>query len=1329
MSCIINTYNSSWRNHPNFSWKARATQYQQPDPPSQQSSSLEQAMTNLSKVVGDFVGKQEATNAQIYQRIDRVESMLNKRMDGMQNDMNQKFDNIQYSISRLTNLNTLQEKGRFPFQPHQNPKGVHEVGSQEGESSQMKDVKALITLRSEKELLKEEMLKKSTSPPFPQALHGKKGVRNAVEILEVLRQVKVNIPLLDMIKQVPTYAKFLKDLCTIKRRLTVNKKAFLTEQVSAILQCKSPLKYKDPGSPTISVMIGGKVVEKALLDLGASVNLLPYSVYKQLGLGELKPTAITLSLADRSVKIPRGVIDDVLVQVDNFYYPVDFIVLDTDPTVKEANLVPIILGRPFLATSNAIINCRNGLMQLTFGNMTLDLNIFYMSKKKITSEEEEGPEELCIIDTLVEEHCNQNMQDKLNESLVDFEEGLSESPTVLATLQSWKKIEEILPLFNEGEEAAADKEPPKFNPKPLPVELKYTYLEENNQCPVVISSSLTSHQENCLMEVLKRCKKAIGWQISNLKDISPLVCTHHIYMEEEAKPIRQLQRRLNPHLQEVVQAEIEIDVADQEKTTFTCPFGTYAYRRMPFGLCNAPATFQRCMLSIFSDMVERIMEVFMDDITVYGGTFEECLVNLEAVLHRCIEKDLVLNWEKCHFMVHQGIVLGHIISEKGIEVDKAKVELIVKLPSPTTVKGVRQFLGHAGFYRRFIKGFSSLSKPLCELLAKDAKFIWDERCQNNFDQLKKFLTTTPIVRVPNWQLPFELMCDASDFAIGAVLGQREDGKPYVIYYASKTLNEAQRNYTTTEKELLAVVFRNCESDFWHTCATSHHSKTNFAAAKRIAKVSKSERPILADRPSPSSSLTAQASGHFLRPSVPAKFRQPEMVRTRRAKSSSPSNRKRSLRKEPVPDPVSEPSQPKATPPPVKPAPPKPPARRYLTRSGGWPLQKRPRVESSEPIDLTEQSPEPSPIPTPAPTPVPSPVPSPMPSPAPQAKSQEPQAPLPEPQIPSEIAPGEVIRRPMLTQPPIKGNLDCRARQFHSELCFDIAAFRLQPELAQTFNLLRRYHMEHLLTPRDFFYPRIAMDFYQSMTTNQHWTQRRGILLEALYKMSEGFFFGPHHLILAALLYFEEKVHKKKLQRADCIPLLFPRLLCQILEHLGYPSEPQLERKRICRELFTLDKWNNMTTYRVDQPERPQPAARRASTLHIPEGITVAAPAIPKAPPAAPASSQPSTSAEPRMVIPISKYRELCCALETLTASQSSLAQEMAAIRACQEQMLATQAQQAAILRQLQLHFDLPPAVEPFTSTPVVPHSHPSESHPLKPQAPAEAPTEEADPSA
>ena len=180
-------------------------------------------------------------------------------------------------------------------------------------------------------VIKEDMTKKSMPPPFPQSLRGKKGVNNPTEIFEVMRQVKVNIPLLEMSKQVPTYAKFLKDLCTVKRGLNVNKKAFLTEQVSNIIQCKTPVKYKDPGCPTISVNIGGTCVEKALLDLGANVNMLPYSIYKKLGLGELKPTAITLSLVDRSMKIRKGIVEDVLVKVDKFYYLVDFVVLDTEP--------------------------------------------------------------------------------------------------------------------------------------------------------------------------------------------------------------------------------------------------------------------------------------------------------------------------------------------------------------------------------------------------------------------------------------------------------------------------------------------------------------------------------------------------------------------------------------------------------------------------------------------------------------------------------------------------------------------------------------------------------------------------------------------------------------------------------------------------------------------------------------------------------------------------------------------------------------------------------------------------------------------------------------
>ena len=255
----------------------------------------------------------------------------------------------------------------------------------------------------EEVVIKKTAEKNSTPPPFPQALKAKKKATNQAEMLDVLRQVKVNIPLLDMIKQVPTYAKILKDLCTVKRGLNVDKKAFFTEQVSAIIQCKTPVKYKDPGCPTISINIGGTCVEKALLDLGASVNLLPYSMYKKL---RLKPPSITLSLTDRSIKIPKGNVEDVLIQVDKFYYPMDFVVLDIEPTTTRANYVPIILWIPFFATSNAIINYQNVVMQLTFGNMTLEFNIFHLSKKRI-QQVEDGSEEVCIINTILEEQADQ----------------------------------------------------------------------------------------------------------------------------------------------------------------------------------------------------------------------------------------------------------------------------------------------------------------------------------------------------------------------------------------------------------------------------------------------------------------------------------------------------------------------------------------------------------------------------------------------------------------------------------------------------------------------------------------------------------------------------------------------------------------------------------------------------------------------------------------------------------------------------------------------------------------------------------------------------------
>ena len=423
-----NTYNPNWRNHPNLAWRPNPPAYVPPgakpqfgspsqsqQPPS--SSPVEQAILNLSKVVGNFVDEQKGTNVQLAQRIDTVENTLNK-----------KFDNLQYSITNINKLLEGQERGRFPSQTLPNPKGIHEVGSG------MDEVKSIITLRSGKEvdqplpkpveesrqgedmqpehiLLEEDKMKYRIPPPFPQALRGKKKETQQAGILEFLRQVKVNIPLLDLINQVPAYAKFLKDLCTIKRGLGIEKKAFLTEHVSALIQSKYPVKYKDPCSPTIPVNIGGNCINKALLDLGASVNLMPHSVYKQLGLGELKPTPITLSLADRSVKIPKGIVEDVLVKIDKFYYPVDFVVLDTAPSSNEPNHVPIILGRPFLATANAIINCRNGIMQLTFGDMTLELNIFNLNDNpKLLETENPITDEVVSIDQCAGTKSAQEMQ-------------------------------------------------------------------------------------------------------------------------------------------------------------------------------------------------------------------------------------------------------------------------------------------------------------------------------------------------------------------------------------------------------------------------------------------------------------------------------------------------------------------------------------------------------------------------------------------------------------------------------------------------------------------------------------------------------------------------------------------------------------------------------------------------------------------------------------------------------------------------------------------------------------------------------------------------------
>jgi hypothetical protein len=340
--------------------------------------------------------------------------------------------------------------------------------------------------------------------PYPERLQGPRNGGKLKDILEVFKQVQINIPFLDAIQQIPSYAKFLKDLVTVKRKMNVPKKAFMTEQVSTILQCKLPLKYKDHRCPTITCMIGVSQIERALLDLGASVNLLPYSVYLQLGLGELKPTTMTLQLADRSVKVPRGIVEDVLIKVDKFCVPVDFIVLDTEPVQVIGSEIPMTLGRPFLATTNALINCRLGVMKISFGNMTVELNIFHIRKQPLDYDQ---MNQVCLIEEILDEVIEESsIEDPLEACLAQFGADLD----LDKLMEQADSLLETAPLVSEEKEEIVVPNSPKKELKPLPDSLKYKFLGPAESLPVIIASDLIDAQEEELLGVLREHKEAIG---------------------------------------------------------------------------------------------------------------------------------------------------------------------------------------------------------------------------------------------------------------------------------------------------------------------------------------------------------------------------------------------------------------------------------------------------------------------------------------------------------------------------------------------------------------------------------------------------------------------------------------------------------------------------------------------------------------------------------------------------------------------------------------------------------------------------------------------------
>ncbi|CAN6547416.1 unnamed protein product [Malus baccata var. baccata] len=901
------------------------------------------ALVDKTSAAAKTLISNRALNAQQYEGVgQRSNPRQHQVNEGMQT-RDKKVDKLEKQVGQIAEfMGQFREQGKLPSSTMVNPKGGFEFakaitlrsGKQVGSDPQHSKSRSN---EVEELMIEEEEQKPPTAKvetPLPQALCDPKSsnlsnrgnnVSNPVptnvfpsnvpfpnrfkktkkeeaekDILETFRKVQVNIPLLDAIKQVPRYAKFLKELCTTRKRISTKEVVKVGENMSAILQRKLPPKCKDPGSFTIPCVIGNT--------------------------RRVKNDGVIIQLDDRSNAYPKGVLEDVLVQVNHLIFPANFYVLEMDES-DHAPSLPILLGRPFMKMARTKIDVFNGTLTMEFDGEVINFNL--SDSMKFPSENH-SCFSIDIIDALVQDHFDnlkddalelviaqgknmKNIETATKEAHGMHEDSIAVPPSediieMVAALESLssqtgKFFDPILSSVSANKMLPSVVQPPTLELKPLPSHLRYVFLGEDETLPVIISSSLTAQEESKLVRVLKEYKTAIGWTLADIKGISHTTCMHRILLEEGSKTSREAQRRLNPHMMEVVKKEIiklldcgviypisdsrwispvqcvpkksgvtvvanaenelvpqriqtgwrvcidyrklnattrkdhfplpfidqmlerlagyafycfldgyssynQIVIApeDQEKTTFTCPFGTFPYRCMPFGLCNAPATFQRCMMSIFSDYVEKIIEVFMDDFSVFGDFFDGCLHNLSLILKRCVETNLVLNWEKCHFMVKQGIVLGHIISEKGIEVDKSKIDLVRHLPSPTSVREVRSFLGHAGFYRRFIKDFSKVAQPLCRLLQKEVAFEFTKECTASFNQLKELLTTAPIIVPPDWSLPFELMCDASDYALGAVLGQRKHKRPHVIYYASRTLNDAQLNYSTTEKELISVVF-------------------------------------------------------------------------------------------------------------------------------------------------------------------------------------------------------------------------------------------------------------------------------------------------------------------------------------------------------------------------------------------------------------------------------------------------------------------------------------------------------------------------------------------
>ncbi|GKB49977.1 reverse transcriptase domain-containing protein, partial [Tanacetum coccineum] len=597
---------------------------------------------------------------------------LGEMLHQQQNDMHEKFSQIlstlddkttnkEHTLAIITRSGTTTRDPPYPNQPNYAPIVTNETTAEEGVPTEKENPNTLNPGTPLSSLLHHPS--KSSKVPFLSRLRKQKKDDEREKFLSIFKHININLPFLEALNQMLKGAKNL------------------------------PQRKEDPGSFTLPCLIETMLVKNALADLRASINLMPHSLFLKLGILELKPTKISIQLVDRSIK-----------------YPI-------------------------------VIDVHDKKLSLRVGEERVTFNIGKSMKYALSQD--------------------------------NYMYFVDHTDEMKGTNRAFRKENPENRL-----KPSVDK-PLKVELKALPDHLEYAFLQGDDKLLVVISSSLSALQKGKLLKVLRSHKKAIAWGISDFKGIDPsffikLLDAGIIYPIFDSPWVSPVQvvpkkggmtvvrneknelipqrivtgwrvcidyRKLNdairkdhfplPFIDQILERlashdyycfldgfsgyfQIPIALEDQEKTTFTCLYGTFAYRRMPFGLCNAPATFQRCVMAIFHELIEDSIEIFMDNFSVFGSSFDHCLSNLDKMLTRCEETNLVLNWEKFRFMVKEGIVLGHKISHAGIE---------------------------------------------------DAKFDFSNECAKAFETLKNELTKAPIMVKPDWSLPFELMCDARDYAV------------------------------------------------------------------------------------------------------------------------------------------------------------------------------------------------------------------------------------------------------------------------------------------------------------------------------------------------------------------------------------------------------------------------------------------------------------------------------------------------------------------------------------------------------------------------------------